>query len=322
MKKIKVLSILVFATIVLFTSCSTAKSEYFVNDTPYITQGAGEFKEPRTPKLAENEILEGWVLEGTDYLYQDWAHQPEGLSRFDAQITVLDYINFMVEDKVFDTQLETEFHDPGTPEMPDYLPETAEFVGWIAEGSDEINENWSTPTALVYNADFVDYATFYVNGVEWKKVDIEEFGNPGEPAGKDVPRGYEFVGWILETDYLPYEDWDVVPENARRFDALLLQTTIQSGIESSNQILRLNLSRNIDVLGPVTISETYEIIDCKVKIGGIGYKDLLAAAIELYPETDQVINIITDYETHEYVSELSTITFQTKSYTGIAIDID
>ena len=91
--------------------------------------------------------------------------------------------------------------------------------------------------------------------------------------------------------------------------------------------------RSIDILGPVTVEETYEIVDGKIEVGGIGYKDILKAAIDLYPEADQVINIITDYETVEYTIDAensgaefpegeTTVTFEVASYTGIAININ
>ena len=103
---------------------------------------------------------------------------------------------------------------------------------------------------------------------------------------------------------------------------MLTSVTVASGMESANESLRLNLAKNTQVLGPITVEETYEIIDGEVRIGGIGYKDILASAIAAYPATDQVVDIVTDYETHTAESDYGTITFQTASYTGIAIDIE
>ena len=103
---------------------------------------------------------------------------------------------------------------------------------------------------------------------------------------------------------------------------MLISTTVASGMDSANEQLRLNLAKNTQVLGPITVEETYEIVGDQVRIGGIGYKDILAAAIEAYPDADQVVDIITDYETQTADSDYGTLTFQTASYTGIAIAIE
>ena len=130
----------------------------------------------------------------------------------------------------------------------------------------------------------------------------------------------------------PDGDWSKAPE-AKRFDAVLSKSTVTSGVGLEENKVSLNLERDFEVLGPVTIEERYEIVDGKVKIGGLGYKDLLNAAIDLYPETDMVIDIITDYENIDYTIDAKgdegstfpegekTLSFEIASYTGLAIDI-
>ena len=168
----------------------------------------------------------------------------------------------------------------------------------------------------------VDKVYFYLDGSLWTVLRADQFTNPGDPVPRDIPRGYEFAGWVAETDYATYTDWTTLPDDVRRFDAMLTSTTVASGMDSANEQLRLNLAKNTQVLGPITVEETYEIVGDQGRIGGIGYKDILAAAIEAYPDADQVVDIITDYETHTADSDYGTLTFQTASYTGIAIAIE
>lgn len=339
MKKKATILALVVASVLLLASCATSTANYYVEGSYYTTQEAGHFGVPAEPTLAEDQVLEGWALAGSDTPYTDWGHQPEGEVRFDAVISTIDYVEFYVNGELYDRQLETVFHEPETPVTAETEAGLKIFDGWKAADASELNEDWSQASSLRYDAVFVDTVRFYLNGELWAVERADEFGYPGQPYDKEIPRGYEFGGWIADTDYQVYDAWDVLPEKARRFDALLVQATVDSAIGDDDQKLNLNLYRDIEVLGPVTVEETYEVIDGEVKIGGIGYKDLLAAAMELYPEADQVINIITDYETQEYTvaydaqgralnevdeqypDSVKTLEFSTASYTGIAIDI-
>ncbi len=54
------------------------------------------------------------------------------------------------------------------------------------------------------------------------------------------------------------------------------------------------VSKDFEVLGPVSISSEIHNVLGIVSWGGTGYVDLLDKARELYPETDAVINITED----------------------------
>ena len=245
--------------------------------------------------------------------------------------------DYYVEDKFYTTQEADTFADPGEPS----LPYSKVFIGWAQDGSDEIVTDWTVPDNKTHRYDAVleDNVCFYLNGRLWKAIPVSEFADPGEPEEKLIPRGYEFLGWLAEPDYQIFTDWENLPENVLRFDALLVETSVQSDIGAHNVKLNFNPYRQIEVLGPVFISETYEIVDGSVKIGGIGYNDMMKAAVEKYPEADQVIDIVVDYTTERYtiqydssgniIDELSQkypasvkdVYIRTASYTGLAINI-
>lgn len=335
MKKLALALLLIVALV--FTSCSTFRADYYVEGEFYTTQESGAFAEPSSPMLNEDQVFDGWVLAGTDEPYTAWDEQPKGEVRFDAAITNLEYINYYVDGRLYATQLETEFADPGVPA----LPAEKSFIGWASEGSDEIVNDWTAPAEGVYtyNAVLEDNVCFYLNGELWKAIPAAEFANPGKPADKLIPRGYEFAGWVAEPDYQVYSDWSNLPEGVLRFDALLIKTTVESNIGAHNVQLNFNPYRQVEVLGPVFIDETYEIVDGSVKIGGIGYNDMMKAAVEKYPEADQVIDIVVDYTTERYTIQydangnvveegsdaypvsVKDIYIRTASYTGLAIDI-
>ena len=52
-----------------------------------------------------------------------------------------------------------------------------------------------------------------------------------------------------------------------RFDALLVRSEVDAANGFENQTLSLDLDRSIDILGPVTVEETYEIVDGKIEVG-------------------------------------------------------
>lgn len=335
MKKTVMIFSVIVSVFLLLTSCTTFRSNYYVDGQYYETQEKGHFGRPADPSLPQDRVLEGWSIAGSDTLFEDWGNQPEGEVRFDAVIKDIPYISFYTGDTLFASMPETMFKDPGAPKPS---VEHTVFLGWKAEGAsdDELVTDWSAPAEDVYRYDAVFAGTvrFYVNGELWASVlDNDSFVYPGEPKERQIPRGYEFLGWVSEDDYRVYEgSWDKAPE-AKRFDALLVRSEVDAANGFENQTLSLDLDRSIDILGPVTVEETYEIVDGKIEVGGIGYKDILKAAIDLYPEADQVINIITDYETVEYTIDAensgaefpegeTTVTFEVASYTGIAININ
>lgn len=322
MRKIKYVACILLASVLLLSSCTTFRSEYYVEGEPYLVQEKGQFAKPADPILAENEVLDGWTLEGTEGLYTDWDQQPKGVTRFDAQISKL--IGYYVGDKLLITQTVADFEDPGNPITTATRDGKVRFIGWYPEDSDEPVTDWTEPVEGVYRYDarFVELVYYYVDDEVWLIQRIDEFGNPGDPFGKDVPRGYEFKGWVPVNDYEPYDDWAYVPEGVRRFDALFSQTLQDSGLDSSNSMIHLNLEKDFVVLGPVSVEETYEVVGDEVKVGGVSYKDIIDAALVLYPETDQVINIVVDHKNQELKTDLATLNFETASYTGLAIDIE
>lgn len=232
--------------------------------------------------------------------------------------------DYYVGDTLWKTQNDKDFADPGIPITAATRDGKAVFDGWYEEGSNTPTVDWTThsnePTR--YNARFIELIRYYVNGNVWKTQKINDFKYPGEPAVKEIARGYEFEGWVPVNDYVPYEDWDTVPSGVRRFDALFSQTLLNSGIDDVDTKINLNTEKDFTVLGPVSVEETYEVVGDEVKVGGVSYKDILDAAIELYPDTDQVINIVIDYDKQELSTDLAVLNFETACYTGLAIDIE
>ena len=328
-------AVLIVLSLLALTSCTTFKTNYYVDGSYYMSQEAGHFGRPADPVLGENQVFEGWRMAGDEEEYTAWDTQPKGEVRFDAIISEVKHIDFYVNGKLWKSVLENEFANPGIPESGQ---EGVYFVGWRAHGKTKGNvvTDWTRNEEGVsrYDAVFVSTVRFYLDGRLWASVRADSaFKYPGEPEGKEIPRGYEFVGWVAEDDYKIYDgNWSKAPE-AKRFDAVLSKSMVTSGVGLEENKVSLNLERDFEVLGPVTIEERYEIVDGKVKIGGLGYKDLLNAAIDIYPETDMVIDIITDYENIDYTIDAKgeegstfpegekTLTFEIASYTGLAIDI-
>ncbi len=321
MKRFRPIALFFLLSIFILTSCTTIRSEYFVDDKPYLVQEKGEFAQPIDPITDRTHSFDGWEVDGQ--LYNDWATQPKGVVRFDAVISKIPNYQFYVKDNLWKDILLTEYHDPGTPETIESLLGKEIFVGWAPRGTTSIIDNMlEAPVGLYeFDAIFDDLIWYYVDGEAWAFQKSADFGYPGEPKGKDLQRGYEFKGWVPITDYEPYDEWDVLPKDARRFDALLARETVDSGLAGISDKLSLNLKKDFNVLGPVSVEETYEIVNGKVRIGGIGYKEMMDRALELYPESDQVIDIIIDYKTVEYDTESTHIIFQTAVYNGLAIEI-
>lgn len=263
MKKTMLVSLAVLAMLFTATSCKTVESqtEYYVDSALYATQGTGEFTDPGTPApLPAHTIFRGWVLEGTETVNRDWQNQPVGYARYDAKLE--GYINYYINGKLWITQLE------------------------------------------------------------------DEYGNPGVPEKKDLPQGLVFDGWVALGEVEVNNDWRNVP-SSRTFNAQLERDTVDSAIGGVDDKLTYKEERDIVILGPVWIEETYEIVNGEVKIGGKTYNDLLNEAIRKYPETDRVIDIITDYKNVELDTDFPSatapsprkITFQTAIYSGLAIDV-
>lgn len=294
--------------------------DFYVGDEVWASVKASEFANPGVPTApADNLQFVGWVPEGAENPVENWTTPPRDVNVYHAKF--VNTVKFYNNGVLVDTQLVTDFADPGVPVAPST---DVVFAGWCPVGTEEAITDWSVaPEGVdeVY-ARYVDKVYFYLDGNLWTVLRADQFTNPGDPVPRDIPRGYEFAGWVAETDYATYTDWTTLPDDVRRFDAMLTSTTVASGMDSANEQLRLNLAKNTQVLGPITVEETYEIVGDQVRIGGIGYKDILAAAIEAYPDADQVVDIITDYETHTADSDYGTLTFQTASYTGIAIAIE
>lgn len=236
---------------------------------------------------------------------------------------------YYVSYSLYATQAAGEFADPGVPTS---LPVGKAFDGWVLTGSTEINTDWTNqPEGYArYNAKLRDLVEvkYYINGILWKTQLKEKFAYPGVPEAKYIPQGLKFNGWVAQGDVEVNKNWKTAPDSLA-FHALLERDTITSGINGVDEKLNLQLDKEIKVLGPVSVEETYEVVNGRVKIGGIGYKDLLDAAVAKYPATDQVIDIIVDYKTVELDTDFPAatspapkqITFQTAIYTGIAVDI-
>ena len=327
MRKVRSVLILALAAVMMLSSCASqevpSRITYYVNDEVYAVQEEGFFVRPANPTVEWNQTFVGWELNDSGVAYTEWTVMPEGDNRLDAMIEDHGTITFYVGGNEWKSMLDKDFSNPGTPVTTATRDQRSLFIGWYAEGSDVPVTDWSTPAEGVtrYDARFVDLVHFYLNGQIWKTERLDEFGYPGDLVGKDVPRGYEFLGWVPVNDYVPYEDWSTCPEGVRRFDALLSTVSLDAAVVQNNPTIELNLSKNFKVLGPVTVEERYEVVDGDVRVGGIGYNDMIEAALAKYPEADQVINIVFDKEMQTYETVLDTLQFETKVATGIAIDI-
>ena len=329
MRKFKSVIIMALVALMVLTGCKSteepipSRTTYYVDNEIYCVQEEGFFTRPANPSVREDQGFLGWALAGSDELYRDWNVQPEGETVMEAVIEDYNTIKFYVGGNEWKTMLETEFVEPGTPVTTATRDQRSLFSGWYPEGSDQAVTDWSQrdPEVTRYDARFVDLVHFYLNGQIWKSERLDEFGYPGDLVGKDIPRGYEFLGWVPVNDYVPYEDWATCPEGVRRFDALLTTVSLEDSIGANNPAIELNLAKDFKVLGPVTVEEKYEVVNGDVRVGGIGYNDMIAAALEKYPDTDQVINIVFDKEYQTYETVLDTLVFETKVATGIAIDI-
>ena len=327
MRKVRSVLILALTALMILTSCNSTeipnRTTYYVGNDVYCVQEEGFFTRPGNPQVRADQEFMGWALAGSDELYRDWNVQPVGETVMEAVIEDYATIRFYVGGNEWKSMLDKDFVDPGVPVTTATRDQRSLFIGWYAEGSDEPVTDWSQrdPEVTRYDARFVDLVHFYLNGQIWKTVRLDEFGYPGDLVGKDIPRGYEFLGWVPVNDYAPYEDWSTCPDGVRRFDALLSTMSLEDSIASHNPTVELNLYKDIKVLGPVTVEERYEVVDGVVKVGGIGYNDMIEAAIAKYPETDKVIDIVFDKEMQTYQTVLDTIQFETKVATGLAIDI-
>lgn len=313
--------------------------EFYVGDSLYERQLVTQFAEPEAPEAPAGKSFAGWALPDSSELVEDWSAAPEDALRLNA--VFMDNYDFYVNGKLWKSVAPWDYADPGIPEESLY-PVEKSFDGWTVEGSSTPVTDWTAVPEEEHrlNAVLVDDYLFYVNGELWKDVSPWNFGDPGTPEDKLIPRGYVFEGWLSAPDYTPYSDWKAVPGNGvLRFDALLSENTVASAIGDNNVKLSYSPHREIEVLGPVFIEEPYEIVRGGVKVGGIGYSDIMKAALELYPGADQVIDIVVDYSTmhytlqsdgsgqveralaEDYAEASSDSYFRVATYTGIAIDI-
>lgn len=342
----------------LLVGCATKPvyiTHYIVNGEEYQVQNEGQFANPGTPKeyLTDRQEFIGWSLDGQ--LITDWSVQPLGDINVYAEIKNINYIDLYINGKPYKAISETELAKmKAAPAIPtseeisrmfkkDELENFSEgysfkdntFIGWTVNGTNEFFEDWDKPLtkSIKLNAIYKPIVFYYVNNTLWKQQYVSEFANPGAPEDTELYNGYEFAGWVNYDDYGPYENWNEKPE-ILRFDALLSLTSTDSAILNSSSIELDSRTREYSVLGPVTISDTCQIVNGKIKTTGVGYKDILAEAKKLYPATDKVIDIIVDYETKELDVDYSALqngivskpsakrfVYQTASYTGLAIDI-
>ena len=101
MKKAIKSAILLSLLILLLSSCSTFKTNYYVEGSYYMSQEKGHFGRPADPVLSDNQVFEGWRMAGSDEAYTNWDEQPKGDVRFDAIISELKHIEFYVNGKLF-----------------------------------------------------------------------------------------------------------------------------------------------------------------------------------------------------------------------------
>ncbi|MGN0906455.1 MAG: hypothetical protein ACI4NM_04845 [Bullifex sp.] len=353
--------ILLFALCLLFVSCATKPvyiTHYMVGNTEYLVQNEGEFMDPGKPYGYFNEKRQeflGWSYENS--MITDWTTQPVGEIYVQAVIKDINFIDLYVNQKPYLAISEkTLALSPKAPDNPTYeslkacgfksdeldedFSEGYSFkdntlIGWAIDGTNELFEDWDKPLtkSIKLNAVYKPIVLYYVNNELWKEQYVSDFADPGAPAATDLLNGYEFEGWVNMDETGPYADWSVKPE-VLRFDALLSLTTADdSALLNSERISLDRSSRSYDILGPLTVSETYQIVNGKIKTNKVGYKDILAEARRLYPSTDQVIDIVVDYETKEIDTDYSLLmtdaestsakrfVFRTASYTGLAIDL-
>lgn len=253
---------------------------------------------------------------------------------------------FYVNGTLYAVMTETDFGNPGNPGSNS---RTQVFDGWVLSGDSDVYTDWSVQpegnTRFDAKYTTVEYVDYYVDGVLWLEQVKDDFADPGAPDSRYLPRGLEFNGWVASDSYDVNTDWTTAP-SVGRFDALLTRNTTISAIGDVTEKINLKLDKSFDVLGPVSVEETYEIVDGRIKIGGKIYKDILDAAIALYPETDQVIDIVTEYKTVELgkdfvknesgsaltsdrtftdasiVERGTSLIFRTAVYTGLAININ
>lgn len=352
--------ILLFALCLLFVSCATKPvyiTHYMVGDTEYAVQAEGQFRDPGTPSglLNSRQEFMGWTLDGVKIT--DWTMQPLGEVYVQADVKNINFIDLYVNQKPYLAISEyTLASSPKAPVAPTYealaekgfkkdvldgdFSEGYSFrdntlIGWAIDGTNELFEDWDKPLtkSIKLNAVYKPIVLYYVNNELWLEQYVSDFANPGEPAPTEILNGYDFEGWVNADETGPYADWSVKPE-VLRFDALLSITTADdSALLSSEKVTLDGSPRSYDILGPLTVSETYQIVNGKVKTNTVGYKDILAEARKLYPAADQVIDIVVDYETKEIDTDYSLLmtdkesdstkrfVFRTASYTGLAIDL-
>lgn len=76
------------------------------------------------------------------------------------------------------------------------------------------------------------------------------------------------------------------------------------------------IEKDYEILGPVTVSGRVHNLFWIFGFGGIGYKDILEEARELYPETDAVINITKDRTSFSLLLIYNNFGYE---FTGLAI---
>ncbi len=353
--------ILLFALCLLFVSCATKPvyiTHYMVGDTEYAVQTEGQYGDPGVPTslLKARQEFRGWTLDGSKIT--DWTTQPLGDIYVYADVRNVSYIDLYVNQKPYlaisEYTLAEKPEAPANPTEADlrkvgfktadlegdfsegYSFKDNTLIGWVVDGTNEFFEDWDKPLtkSIKLNAVYKPIVLYYVNNELWLEQYVSDFANPGEPAATELLNGYEFEGWVNYDENGPYEDWSVKPE-VLRFDALLSLTTADDSALLNSERVRLDSSaRSYDILGPLTVSETYQIVNGKIKTNKVGYKDILAEARRLYPAADQVIDIVVDYETKEIDTDYALLmtdaestsskrfVFRTASYTGLAIDLN
>lgn len=301
---------------------------FYAGDELVATQLETEFYNPGKPGYVPSALEEfaGWAPEGITEIITDWTVVPEA----DAIVAVYKpLVKFYVGDQlvgaVSDSVFNLGYAGPTfNTDTPDTLNGTSVFTGWLPAGGAEVVTDWTTaPMSDRLDATYVDLVNYYIDGELWLTQTVDEFAEPDTPEGRDIPRGYTFQGWAHSSQYdVPTTDWSVLPEGERRFDAILSQGTITSAISDTGVKIELMNKKNFTVLGPVSVSETYEIVDGSVEIGGVGYNDIISQATRLYRGADQVIDIVVDYQNQSVKVDDQTFVFQTAVYTGLAIDIN
>ena len=75
-------AVLIVLSLLALTSCTTFKTNYYVDGSYYMSQEAGHFGRPADPVLGENQVFEGWRMAGDEE--DSWKSIFEASGKFDS----------------------------------------------------------------------------------------------------------------------------------------------------------------------------------------------------------------------------------------------